>query len=145
MFFGTTEQALAELRGLYASLERDLAEWRRPCQACGRCCHFHKAEHTLFLTGLEAAELAGNGSVLAQESPRGACPFLNEEGRCGARERRGLGCRIFFCDAFGEEARCELYERCLRQIRDIEKKYGVPPMYAPLHRFFFVAGKSEVG
>lgn len=143
--------ASATLRALYQRLDDELSPWRRSCRGCGECCCFDRAEHTLFLTALEAVEMAAAGTTALAAAPssvgtpssperkrRGPCPFMREH-LCAAREHRALGCRLYFCDEKGEERRRELYEKYLKAIRDCERRHGVEHLYAPLEDFHFTA------
>lgn len=131
------EPALIELRALYAQLARELEPFRRYCDARGYCCNFVASEHMLYVTNLEAAEMAacGEGPDMEQAS-EGKCPYLRGK-LCGAREHRAIGCRIYFCDRTYEEERNALYEKFLKAARDIESRYGIEPNYVPVTKADF--------
>ena len=60
----------------------------------------------------------------------GVCPYL-EDGLCGAREGRALGCRIFFCE--GDRAIQEqLYEKYLGKIQELFSMPGNELYYGEL-------------
>ena len=130
------EGAFAELRALYAQLGVELEPFRRHCDMRGICCNFREHGHRLFVTGLEAAEMARSGerpdAALAQA---GVCPFLRGK-LCGVREHRALGCRIYFCDTTYEEERNALYEKFLRHVREIEARHGMEHSYTDVTEFF---------
>lgn len=121
--------AFVELRELYARLSAELAPFRRHCDARGICCNFAAYGHRLYVTTLEAAEMA-NAAVPADRAlaAAGTCPFLKGN-LCGVREYRALGCRMYFCDTTYDEQRNELYEKFLREIRVIEARHGIEPLY----------------
>ena len=118
--------AFAELRELYARLSAELEPFRRHCDARGVCCNFAAHGHRLYVTSLEAAEMANAG--VPADAALGSCPFLKGK-LCGVREHRALGCRMYFCDTTYDEQRNALYEKFLREIRAIEARHGVEPMY----------------
>src|SRR6185436_5592707 len=92
------DQAHTELQTLYRRLDVEMEPFRRGCQASGRCCHFAATGHSLFVTGLEAAEMNRAGRVPDQAlAAADTCPFLDGQ-LCGIREHRALGCRIYYCD-----------------------------------------------
>ena len=124
--------AFAELRELYARLSAELEPFRRHCDARGICCNFVAHGHRLYVTALEAAEMA-NAGVPANRAlaESGSCPFLNGM-LCGVREHRALGCRMYFCDTTYDEQRNALYEKFLSAIRAIETKHGIEPSYTQI-------------
>jgi hypothetical protein len=131
------EQAFTELRALYAKLAAELEPFRRHCDARGLCCNFAKTGHMLFLTNLEAAEMARCGEKPDRTlSAAGTCPYLRGK-LCGAREHRALGCRLYFCDPTYEEQRNEIYERFLKLVRATEARFGVAHAYQPVTKIDF--------
>jgi len=131
------ESALRELRALYAELARELEPFRRYCDARGFCCNFTAADHMLYVTTLEAAEMSAcperPDAALAAE---GKCPYLRGK-LCGAREHRAIGCRVYFCDRTYEEERNALYEKFLKAARDIEARHGIEHTYSPVTKVDF--------
>ena len=128
----TPEEAFLELRAVYAALAGELEPFRRHCDSRGVCCNFTHSGHMLYVTNLEAAEMANSGQApRTEQAGAGVCPYLN--GRlCGVRDHRALGCRIYFCDRTYEEERNALYERFLREIRAIEARHGLAHFYRPV-------------
>lgn len=125
-------EARAELRALYARLAAELQPFRRHCDTRGLCCNFTATGHMLYLTGLEAAELAASDSAPDMAlSAQGKCPYLQGK-LCGAREHRAIGCRIYFCDKTYEEERNALYEKFLKEARAIETRHSLEHTYAPV-------------
>ncbi len=131
------EQAFAELNALYETLEGELARFRRRCVMRGICCDFATHGHMLFVTGLEAAQMARCGQVPEPaQAVAGICPYLLGT-RCGARDHRALGCRIYYCDTTYEEQRNEVYERFLKAIREIEARHGMEHTYQAVTKVDF--------
>jgi hypothetical protein len=133
------ETALLELRSLYEQLARELEPFRRYCDARGLCCNFTAAGHMLYVTPLEAAEMAATPERpdMAQ-STEGKCPYLRGK-LCGAREHRAIGCRIYFCDGTYEDERNALYEKFLKAAREIEARHGIEHGYVPITKVEFSA------
>jgi hypothetical protein len=123
------EEAFRELEAVYADLERELAERRPRCELSSRCCRFREYGHQLWTSVLELDYLrARSGPPPEGASAEGVCPYL-KEGRCGAREGRMLGCRIFFCDPGYKEAMGPLYEAYHRRVKEIHVRHGIPYRY----------------
>ena len=62
------------------------------------------------------------------------CPF-QINGLCTARERRPLGCRVYYCDPSYQETGNRITEKYLERLKDLAQATGVPWLYAPLHHF----------
>ena len=130
------------MRDFYRKLDRELAG--RSCAACGRCCRFDEADHVLCASRLERRYLALTARV--PDNPDAPpellaagrrCPFQTG-GRCGAREGRVLGCRLYFCGPGGAadgEALAELWHGRLKRLHEefgAEWEYGrLFPMREP--------------
>ena len=126
------ESAFTELREIYAQLGGELEPYRRHCDARGICCNFKAHGHRLYVTGLEAAEMARAGVKADRAlSHAGSCPFLRGA-LCGIRENRALGCRIYYCDPTYEEQRNATYEKFLGLVRDVEARHGIAHTYADI-------------
>jgi len=155
------DAAFEALRRLYAEVDRAVRATGPECDLSGRCCRFREYGHTLHATALEAAFAAAGANGRAapaaevggragrREPPRFAlarqpvrpdepperyepCPFLAENGACGLRGHRPLGCRVFFCDpAFQAEAMPRLHEKFLARLRRLHEVHGLPWRYAP--------------
>ncbi len=124
--------ALSALHAVYRQLDVEIEPLRRFCDSRGLCCHFASSGHMLFVTGLEAAGMAGSAEAPdAAQAAAGSCPFLRGK-LCGIRGQRALGCRIYFCDKTHEEERNALYERFLKEVRDIEARFGLEHSYQPV-------------
>lgn len=123
--------ARVELRALYADVAAEIAALAPVCDLSGRCCHFAKFGHDLFLTTLELAELVGlHGPPPPAEGP-GRCPY--QQGLlCTAREGRPLGCRIFYCDPAYETAMQELAARYHARMKEIHERLDLTYEYGEL-------------
>jgi len=131
------DAAFTELKEIYVRLDAELQPLRRFCTSRGICCDFAKVGHMLYATGLEAAYMARSGvAPSAENSENGKCPYLNGS-LCGIRDNRAIGCRLYYCDKTYEDNRNALYERHLKQVRDIEVKYGLDHTYDPVTQLNF--------
>lgn len=124
------EEALRELEAVYADLERELAARAPRCELSGRCCRFRDYGHQLWTTDLELDYLTAKSGPPPREGD-GACPYL-EAGRCGAREGRMLGCRVYFCDPGFKDEMGPLYERHHRLVKELHVRHGIPYAYGEL-------------
>ena len=122
--------AFAELEALYEEVDEWVAGGRPVCLARGVCCRFEEAGHELWATALEADYCAARHPEPPRPEAPGRCAF-HVEGRCTAREGRPLGCRTYFCDDRTTEPLQELHERMLGRIRELERRHGYAPTYAP--------------
>ena len=123
-----------ELRTVYDDLALAVAEAGPVCDLSGRCCRFAEWDHTLFLSGVEAALLVADAPAPARPLDDGAtCPWQDDRGRCTAREARPLGCRVYYCDPTYQERSHELSAEYLGRLRALSDRLGVPWDYAPLH------------
>lgn len=120
-----------DLLALYEELENELANYAPRCEMSGRCCRFAEYGHMLFLSTVEA-------ELLLKEPPPGPldradqqCPY-----QCGvictARERRPLGCRVFFCDPRYQPHMQEIAERYTTRLKQIIVQHGREWSYGPL-------------
>ncbi len=118
---------------LYASLDAEVAALAPVCEVSGRCCRFKEYDHTLFLSRPEAELLLERGlpegAVVNDES----CPF-QIRGLCTARERRPLGCRVYFCDPNYAGQGERLTEEYLARLKRLHDESGVPWDYRPLEQ-----------
>jgi HPt (histidine-containing phosphotransfer) domain-containing protein/Fe-S-cluster containining protein len=118
--------AFRDLEALYADLEAELARARPLCRQSSRCCRFKEYGHQLWVTALELEWLKEGHPP--RSGGEGACPFL-EGGLCGARERRMLGCRIYFCDPAFKEAMGPIYETYHARLKGLHGRHGIPYRY----------------
>ena len=129
--------AMAELQLVYARLGEALEPFRRHCEMRGICCNFATAGHMLYVTSLEAAPMLAAGETPDyHQSAEGKCPFMRGK-QCGIRDHRALGCRMYYCDDTYKQDRNDTYERFMKQIREIEKRYGIEHSYDPVTQLRF--------
>jgi hypothetical protein len=120
---------------LYADAEAEIAAHAPTCWNKGECCQFGQYGHRLYVTALEVACYLAQGGLTeagpqpALDARADACPHARE-GRCQARDRRPLGCRIFYCDPAAQHWQGPLTERCLQRLRSLHDELGVPYFYA---------------
>lgn len=129
------QEAMREgLLELYSDVGAKIAEAAPVCDLSGRCCRFREYGHTLFVSRTEAELLLEQGlpanSVISDEG----CPF-QIQGLCTAREKRPLGCRIYFCDpkyvGIGER----ISEESIGKLKRLHESTVTPWEYRPLHHF----------
>lgn len=112
----------------YARADAAIAAQPGTCWNKGECCRFGEFGHRLYVTALEVAYYLGNGES-GVPSSEDKCPHAFE-GKCHARERRPLGCRIFYCDPAAQHWQGPLTERLLGELRHMHDELGVPYFYA---------------
>lgn len=134
--------AAVALEGVYARAAREIEARGPSCWASGRCCHFARAGHRLYVTGLEAAYCVRRASVCGHAGESGLrlavgwagddCPFLEGPARtrCGVHAVKPLGCRLFFCDRSAQDWQRDLHEAMLREVRAIHDEHAVTYRYA---------------
>jgi Fe-S-cluster containining protein len=137
----------AAIEAVYADLAREVDVHKPRCDASGRCCHFERWGHRLYVTGLEAAYTLAHAQPRAQGPPtsgktfrlpqlgdveaaraRGDCPFLDGT-TCTAHAARPLGCRVYYCDAASTAWQHDASERLLARLRTLHDEAGVPYHY----------------
>jgi len=124
--------ATAALDAIYAAVDHDVAARGPRCELSGRCCRFDEFGHRLFLTRLEADRLLAQGLPVGTAVEPGLCPF-QQHLLCTARDRRPLGCRVYFCDPAYEGQAELLSEKYLAAIRRLHDEAGIPCDDADLH------------
>jgi hypothetical protein len=127
---------LAGIAAVLSDADAAVAEKSPTCRACGQCCRFEEFGHRLYVS-------TGELALLSASRPRrvcrpGRCPY-QVGSRCTARRRRGLGCRVFFCDPAAKEWSAALYEELHRRIRRLHARARLPYRYVEL-----TAGLSEL-
>ncbi|WP_182830348.1 hypothetical protein [Tautonia rosea] len=131
------------LQALYAKLDSEITAHGPVCLVSGRCCRFKEYDHTLFLSEAEASVLIADAPPPTRPLDDGAtCPWQDEQGRCGARTARPLGCRVYFCDPNYDGHAERLTERFLAQVRNLVDSLGLPWNYARLHHHLHAAVAS---
>jgi len=132
------------MRELYAEADRTIAEKNATCWNKGECCRFGQYGHRLYVTALEVAYYLAMGDspspTVTVLPGRSSLPVLNDhsvdacphafEGKCHARERRPLGCRVFYCDPNAQHWQGPLTEEYLGRLRSLHERLSVPYFYA---------------
>lgn len=121
--------AFAALEELYAQLDAVVARSQSVCILRGRCCHFEEAGHRLYASALEADYAAANEPEAPSPEAPGRCPY-HVNGLCTARDARPMGCRTYFCDTRTEAALLEVAEHFRARLRELEREYNYPAVYA---------------
>jgi hypothetical protein len=137
-----TDPFRRELARLYAELDAEIAGHAPRCDVSGRCCRFEEYGHTLFLSRSEAEWLFEPGLPAGTELNRAGCPW-QVEGKCTARERRPIGCRVYFCDPAFEDRMGPISERYLARLKELHGAFKRPWDYRPLYRFDELAHRPE--
>lgn len=137
-------EVLEAMRDFYAEVDRRIAAEKPTCWNRGACCRFGEYGHRLYVTALEVAYYlalrtdpslalgasSGNPSlVLEAQLTVDACPYAHD-GRCHARDRRPLGCRIFYCDPNAQHWQGSFTEECLEELKRLHRELGVVYFYA---------------
>src|ERR1051325_9677199 len=110
-------ELIAAMEQFYRELDQDIAARRPICWNSGECCRFGQYGHRLYVTALEVAYYLAKAQstdshslppanhvslpVLGSSSNDDTCPHAN--GGCQARQRRPMGCRIFYCDPAAQD------------------------------------------
>lgn len=136
---GISEEALAELGDVYLALAGDIKGVGVQCDLRGLCCDFDRSGEVLMATDLEIQFSRKNGGHDPALVPHGACPWF-QNGTCGLRQGRPLGCRTYYCDPEHTEETRELAESYHRKVVGIHERYGIPYRYT---RFVDAVRKSD--
>jgi hypothetical protein len=108
--------------------DREIDHQPATCWNRGHCCRFGEYGHRLYVTALEVCYYLSAGGMPPAVT-HDACPHATG-GMCHARDRRPLGCRIFFCDAAAQPWQGPLTEMLLGRLRDLHAELNVPYFYA---------------
>jgi hypothetical protein len=127
---GKTNQTICdEVTQIYDWLDSNLKPLVNHCTACGKCCNFDSFGHKLFVTTPELLYFKQNVKnpkpILMQ-----TCPYL-ENDKCGARNYRFAGCRIFFCKA-DTDLQNKLSEETAKKFKSLCDKFDFPYRYVDL-------------
>ncbi len=100
----------------------------RACTLRTECCRFQLTGMVPYLTRGEALVAARGlrrtGRVKLPSRDDGACPLLDEAGRCLVYESRPFGCRTHFCSAAGGPyPRTEVLD-LIRKLEDVDRALG---------------------
>lgn len=113
-----------------AAVYRELAERpvERACALRTECCRFQLTGMVPYLTRGEALvaarALRRKGRVKLPSRDDGACPLLDESGKCLVYDSRPFGCRTHFCSAAGGPyARSEVLD-LIRRLEEVDAQLG---------------------
>lgn len=142
---GCDAELRSALEALYEDLAREIDRAGPVCRLSGRCCRFEQFGHTLFLSNLETELLLDEGIPAERPLDAAGCPF--QQGRvCTARERRPLGCRVFFCEPNYCDEGSRIGEEYVGRLKRLAERLGRPWRYGPLHVMLQRAlGQAEIG
>jgi len=121
------KQAAAEVRAVYASLEKRPVT--RNCTLLTECCQFHLTGKTPYLTRGEALvaarALKATGRKSLPERGDGACPLLDPRtARCLIYDSRPFGCRTHFCAAAGGPHPRRDVADLIHRLEEIDRQLG---------------------
>ncbi len=126
---------LADVRAVYADLDRRVAARNPVCTNRGLCCKFTQYDHGLFVTPVELAYFvslvdarAADGTAETNIADPGSCPH-HVGGICTTRTARPTGCRIFFCDPAAQGWQPEEYEETLAKLKLLHSCFNVVYCY----------------
>lgn len=131
---GSDQSWLAELQGLYAWADAEVAARAPRCEASGKCCRFREYGHRLYLCQLEARHLLQTAPAWPMPADEGGCPF-QVNGLCTRRDTRPLGCRVYYCDPSFSGAMEAIMEEGIRRLKEITDKHHLGWDYSSLHAF----------
>jgi hypothetical protein len=124
-------QLHTELLAIYRRVDQAVAAKGATCLGGGGCCKFDLAGHLLYLSTAELSLLCHAPPPTLTNCRRLRCPYQVGP-RCMARERRGLGCRTFFCRQDLDAWSNEVYEDAHNAIRRLHADLGLPYLYVEL-------------
>jgi hypothetical protein len=130
----STQPLRSGLLALYNDLAAEIAAAGPVCELSGRCCRFKEYGHTLFLSRPEADLLLEPGLPENAVVDESGCPF-QVQGLCTARERRPLGCRVYYCDPNYAGVGETLSERYIARLKNLHMESAMAWEYRPLHDF----------
>ena len=116
------------MRRFYEDADREIAARPATCWNRGECCRFGQFGHRLYVTSLEVCYYLATGD-LPPAITDDTCPHAFE-GKCHARDRRPLGCRIFYCDPNAQSWQGSFTEERLGALREMHEQLDVPYVYA---------------
>lgn len=130
------------LLAIYDDLAVEIAAAAPVCELSGRCCRFKEYGHTLFISRPEAELLLEPGLPENVTVDEAGCAF-QINGLCTARERRPMGCRVYFCDPNYVGKGEALTERYIARLKQLHTETDTPWEYRPLHRFLEEAQRTR--
>ncbi len=119
---------LEDLIRVYARLEAHQEAHTLRCLGGGACCKFDLTGQKLYASSGELALLCLQPPPSATRHRPGRCCYQRGP-RCAARNRRPLGCRMFFCQNHPGKNFVPHYESYHRLIRHLHQKYCLPYVY----------------
>jgi len=119
---------LAAMEEFFAETDRLIAQQPATCWNRGDCCRFATFGHRLYVTPLEVCYYLAKGGP-PRRAAVDACPHAYA-GMCHARNRRPLGCRVFYCDPAAQGWQGPLTEDRLGVLRSLHETLNVPYFYA---------------
>jgi len=121
-------EIIAAMEAFYRQLDQEIAGHDPTCRNRGLCCDFERWGHRLYVTTLEIAYFLDAIKTFPTINAD-RCPFAIE-GRCTARARRPMGCRIFYCAPDAARWQGPLTEKYLARLRELHEELKVPYFYA---------------
>ena len=122
------------LLAIYDEAATEVSRAAPVCELSGRCCRFREYGHTLFISRPEAELLLEQGLPSDAPIDDGSCPY-QIQGLCTARERRPLGCRLYYCDPKYEGVGEQISEQLISRLKTVHNQTETPWEYRPLHFF----------
>ena len=129
-----TSELRQGLLEIYDQLAVEIAAAAPVCDLSGRCCRFKEYGHTLFISRPEAELLLEQGLPAGAVLDDAGCPFQVDR-LCTARDRRPLGCRVYYCDPRYTGVGEELSAKSIHDLKDLHNRTNTPWEYRPLHHF----------
>jgi len=128
---GANPAFLSDLARVQERIDARIADLQQKCLAGGVCCRFDLTGHRLYLSTGELAILTSEPPPAPGACRKLRCPYQLGS-RCMARQRRPLGCRIFFCRIADRASADRIYEQYHHRIRMLHQTHWVPYGYVEL-------------
>lgn len=122
-------EVIEAMQAFYANLDRQVAAQSPICTNKGECCRFAEFGHRLYVTTLEVAFYLARPQEPVASVTEEVCPHAFDR-QCHARDRRPLGCRVFYCHPDAQPWQGPLTEEMLRRLRKLHVQLDVPYCYA---------------
>jgi hypothetical protein len=121
-------EVVEAMTAFYQEADRRIAQRPGTCWNRAACCRFADYGHRLHVTALEVVYYLATGDPPPPVTAD-ACPHASD-GKCHARDRRPLACRIFYCDPAARYWQGPLTEELLARLKEMHVELGVPYFYA---------------